>query len=419
VATLDKRGGGYRLIFYFRGRRFQHALKAETAKEAKQLQIVLERNLELLHQGALILPEGADLGLFLVSGGQVTELPKAEKPLTLGAFIDQYQANRPPSKERNTTYTENIHLAHVRRLLGDHVLLRDIPAALQDYVSKRSTEKGRGDELVSRVTVKKELGTLTSIWNRWGMNCQLVASPLSIANLEYSKQREKPPFQSWDKLMQKTKGDPESDLWESVFLTTAQVEELLAHVKDAKYKWKNSHFPWIYPMFAFCGYTGTRRSEMLRARVEDVDFDSGELTIREKKKDRSKKETYRHVPMRPELKAVLEEWLVVHPGGDILFCKKAGEPFTVQMANHYFRWALDSSKWKPLRGYHAFRHSLISNLACHGVTDRIIMGLVGHLNPATTRRYQHLFPSTVKAALDLVFGGGTKVLEADQGGVGD
>jgi len=269
MATLDKRGNGYRLIFYFRGRRFQHALKAETEKEAKQLKIVLERNLELLHQGALALPEGADLGLFLVSSGQVTELPKAEKALTLGGFIDQYQANRPPSKERNTAYTENIHLAHLRRLLGDKLLLRDVPAALQDYVSKRSAEKGRGEELVSRVTVKKELGTLTSIWNRWGINRQLVSSTLSIANLEYSKQREKPPFQPWDKVMQKTKGDPESDLWESVFLTAKQVDELLKHVKEAKYKWKNSSFPWIYPMLAFCAYTGTRRSEMLRAKVED------------------------------------------------------------------------------------------------------------------------------------------------------
>jgi integrase len=243
--------------------------------------------------------------------------------------------------------------------------------------------------------------------------------PLKAETVKEAKQREKPPFQPWEKVMQKTKGNAESDLWESVFLTATQVEELLKHVKNVKYKWKNSSFPWIYPMFAFCAYTGARRSEMLRAKVEDMDFESAELTIREKKKDRSKKETYRHVPMRSELKTVLEEWLRVHRGGDYLFCKNAGEPFSVQMANHYFRWALDSSDWKPLRGYHVFRHSLISNLACRGVTDRIIMGLVGHLNAATTRRYQHLFPSTVQAALDSVFGSGAKVAEVGQGSMGD
>jgi integrase len=36
---------------------------------------------------------------------------------------------------------------------------------------------------------------------------------------------------------------------------------------------------------AFCiaAYTGARRSEILRSRVDDIDFDAGTITIREKK----------------------------------------------------------------------------------------------------------------------------------------
>lgn len=194
-----------------------------------------------------------------------------------------------------------------------------------------------------------------------------------------------------------------------MFLSVPEVEELLTHVRTAKYKWKNSHFPWVFPMFAFCGYLGVRRSEMLRSRVEDIDFARNEVTIREKKKDRSKKETHRIVPMPAQLRVALKDWLKVHPGGEFTFCKVAGEPLTEQMADHYFKWTLEKSKWAALRGYHVFRHSLISNLACQGVLEKVIMGIVGHLNAETTRRYLHLYPSTVQSAMDMLFGKGAVV----------
>jgi integrase len=183
-----------------------------------------------------------------------------------------------------------------------------------------------------------------------------------------------------------------------VFLSVAEVEKLLGHVRQAKDKRKDSSFPWVFPMFAFCGYTGCRRSEILRSHVEDIDFERNEVAIREKKKDRSKEETFRHVPMAVQLRQIMEQWLRLHPGGDVTFCRAAGMPLTVQMADHYFKWNLNNSQWAVLRGYHVFRHSLISNLASRGVTEQVIMGIVGHLNAETTRRYLHLYPSSVRLA---------------------
>jgi integrase len=178
----------------------------------------------------------------------------------------------------------------------------------------------------------------------------------------------------------------QAELWDALFLTVPEIETLLVDVKKAKARWKNSDFPWVYPMFAFTAHTGARRSEMLRSRVEDIDFEAGEVTIREKKKDRSKEETYRHVPMTPLLRGALQDWLAVHPGGPYTFCKTAGEPLSEQMANHYLRWTLDSGKWKVIRGWHTLRHSFVSNLASRGVSEAIIMKLAGHLNKETTRR---------------------------------
>jgi len=74
---------------------------------------------------------------------------------------------RPPGKEGNTTDTEEIHLAHLLRILGSSTALPDIPGKLQSYATARSAEKNRQGEHISQVTVRKELGTLTSLWNRW------------------------------------------------------------------------------------------------------------------------------------------------------------------------------------------------------------------------------------------------------------
>lgn len=66
-----------------------------------------------------------------------------------------------------------------------------------------------------------------------------------------------------------------------------------------------------------------RRSELLRAKVTDVDFEGGSILIRERKRVKGKRST-RRAPMTPLLRSALETWLAVHPGGNTLFCH-AGE----------------------------------------------------------------------------------------------
>jgi integrase len=415
MATLEKRGNGFRLIFYYRNERFTRSLKTAKKRKAEELRIRLEGNLELLEQGRLDYQSGKDdLPTVLLTDGKLNARPEATKRITLGEFFAQYQNNRPPGKEGGTIYTENIHVEHLKRLLDAGTALVEVPAKLQAYVTARCHEVGRRGEPVSHVTVKKELGTLSSLWNKWGMRAGLVAVPLTLRNLEYTKAKEKPPFQTWEQIDRRiTRGrlpaDEQEELWDALFLTVSQVEELLTFVRHANYRWKDSHFPWVYPMFTFCAYTGARRSEMLRCRIEDIDFEAGEVVMREKKKDRSKVETQRRVPMAPRLQESLQNWLAIHPGGPFVFCKQAGEQLTANMAAHYLRWTLDGSKWKVVKGWHVFRHSFISNLAQRGVSERVIMALAGHLNRETTRRYTHLLPSTVQEAMRLLFGEGALV----------
>ncbi len=412
MATLEKRGDGFRLIFYYQGQRFQHSLKTSKEREAGQLRTVLERNLDLLQQGSLHAPDKIDLPVFLLSAGRVTSLPKAEKPLRLGEFFEQFQANRPGGKESATIYTEDIHIKRLLSLLGSRTALAEVPTKLQDYVNARAKDDGARGKKVSHVTIKKELATLSSIWNRWGVRKQFVQLPLSLKNLEYPKRRDPPPFQTWEQIERriargKLSAEEQEELWDALFITVKDIDNFLGYVREPILPWKSSSgFPWVYPMFVFACHTGARRSEMIRSRVEDLDFEAGDVLIREKKKDHTKTETSRRVPMTAVLRKALQDWLSVHPGGPLTFCKTAGEELSPQMMHHYLRWTLDKSKWKVIRGWHTFRHSFISNLASQGVSERIIMDLAGHLNPDTTRRYAHLIPSAVSDAVRAVFGNG-------------
>jgi integrase len=410
VATLEKRGNGYRLTFWYDGKRYQGSLKTEIKKDADQLKARVERNLQLFAEGRIEYQPGDDLFVLMLSDGKVNSRPQVTERIDLGEFFARYNAERPPGKEANTRNTESIHIAHLLRLLGNKTNLSDVPERLQAYVTARSAEVSRSGSPISQVTIKKELSTLTSIWNRWGIRATVVNRTLTLRNLEYPKGKQKPPFQTWEQIERRiVRGqlneDEQAELWDALFLTVSQIEELLSFVRTNGSKIRETVrvFPWVYPMFAFIAYTGARRSEMIRSRIEDIDFETGEITIREKKKDRTIKETMRRVPMAENLRNAMSAWLAIHPGGPLTFCKTRDEPLTEAMATHYLRWTLDGGKWKVVRGFHCLRHSFISNLASRGVSERIIMALAGHLNRETSRRYAHLIPSTVHDAMRLVF----------------
>jgi site-specific recombinase XerD len=78
--------------------------------------------------------------------------------------------------------------------------------------------------------------------------------------------------------------------------------------------------------------------------------------------------------------------------GRTLFCKADGAKITPREAHNYLRRALRVSKWKVLRGWHVFRHSLISAMASKGIDQRVIDDMVGHSTEEQRRRYRHLYP---------------------------
>lgn len=405
MAALQQRSSGrFRIIFCFGGKRHFVSLKTRNAKEAEANRVRVEENLRDLERGRLSLPLGANLGLFLLSDGRLSHAPVIEKSFSLNELFDAYERDFPAgTKEANTRSTEKIHVKHFRRILDGSTSLSVISTAtLQRYVDKRTSEKGRDGKSISHQTIKKEIGTLASIWNRFAIPRGFVKDASPTKGLVYRKGKGRPPFQSKAQIeRQIARGGislvEEASLWECLFLLPNEIDAVVEYVRV------NAHHPSIYAMFFFAAHTGARRSEILRSRVDDIDFDADVITIREKKKDRSKDLTFRAVPLTPQLKQVLTGWFAVHPGGQMTFCRKANVPISAQRAAKTFRMMVDDSPWKVLSGWHMFRHSFASNCAMKGIDQRLIDDWLGHQTEEMRKRYRHLLPGQQMKSLASVF----------------
>jgi integrase len=197
------------------------------------------------------------------------------------------------------------------------------------------------------------------------------------------------------------------DLWKGLYLDEAQISSLLVHVK------KRALHPFIYPMFAFTTYTGARRSEVARAEIDDVDLDTNQIMIRERKRRKHLSASTRFVPLHPQLRTVLREWLAIHPGGAHLFVRPntipkgrrqvTPEKLTPNQATHHFKHTLRDSEHSVVAGFHVLRHSFGSNLVRSGkVPSHIVAQWMGHTTDEMKQLYQHLFPQDGVAQISVL-----------------
>lgn len=415
MAMLEKRGRSFRIIFRHCGVRYARALSTKDEQAAQATLARLEDHLHRLELGTLEVPPDADLVSFLLSDGRTKrKLTKAAEPtngpLTLTGLFSSYWEKLPNGSLEDSTITGmEIHQRQLEKHFGKTFTISSLSLGdLQGYVEKRSKDEGVRGRKVTPVTIKKAIVTLRTVWN-WGKQHGLVEKAFPSKGLIFPKGTEKPPFMTFaevSKRVSKLKPAEAADLWECVFLSLPELDELLRHVAEAAE-------PVIYSMFLFAAHTGARRSEMIRSKLVDLDFDGNLITIHERKKSHDKRTT-RRVPMSPSLRQNLEELVRVHPNIEHTFWHELPslrghkrvhpEQLKPGSADYSFNKPLFGTKWDKLRGWHVFRHSFCSNCASKGIDQRIIDGWVGHLSPDMVRRYRHLLPDQQQAAIGQVFG---------------
>ncbi len=400
MASLELRGGRYRLAFRWGGRKHQHPLRTADLREAESCRERLEEGLRLLERGRLEPPPpGADLGLYLLSDGKVAGRPAVPaRSMTLGELFDVYRATLTDGAKAATTLaTERTHTGHLRAGLGPKSPVEAITKAqLQAYADRRTRSVGPA-------TVRKELATLGYIW-RWALDRGHVRSAVPALGVTYRKQAEKEPFRTWSEIEAIVASGGcttarEGALWESLFLDEEQVREVLAHAARA------AADDFAHPMIAFAAYTGAEERDR-RERAGRLRPRARVVLIREKKRRHSVGGSYRHVPLHSSLAEIVSEWFARSPGRRHAFSRAAGAPLTWNVAQKALRRALDGSRWEKITGWHTFRHSFASNCASRGVPQSHIDAWLGHQTAAMRERYRHLFPHDLRESIERLFPAG-------------
>lgn len=440
MASLQQRNGSYRVIFRHRGKQHFVPIGKVSAEEAGAKAAQVEYLLLRLEQRLIELPPGVDIAEFVRFDGKAPDRggdsgPPVAKDATLATLRDRYLTTHAGAHEKTTLRTAGTHFKHLLATLGEKFPLADLATAdLQRHIERRA---GQG---IAPVTIKKEIEGGRAAWN-WGRTAGLIAGDWPDGGLVYPKADEPPPFQTVDEIeRQIARGDLDEaqrrELWDSLYLRVPEIADLLACVGE-----KAAH-SWVYPLGVTAAHTGMRRSELLGAKVTDIDLEGGSILIRERKRVKGKRST-RRAPLTPLLRTALEAWLAIHPGGNTLFCH-AGEvrhsskrsrttghrngkgrptthkgrlatvsvrvdapgvgPLTVNECRDHVGRTLSGTRWSVVKGLHVLRHSMISCLAAAGIDRRIIDDIVGHTSEEMRERYRHLTPALKTQAVAAVFG---------------
>jgi integrase len=431
--------GVYKIVFRFGDRKYKRSLETSNPQLADTARLLLEENLRLVEQGRLDVPNGADLAEFLLYDGKLTvatpngndsqahvstaglngstarnavaTLPHAATKC-LGAILDEYFP-KPPKKAfvPDTLRIARVHAGHLKRILGAKTPIGSLDAErLQDYVNRRQQCTGRRGKPLSATTIKKELGTLSSVWTK--VKAKYALGEFPGTHLEYLRTANLPRFQTRHQIDRQIalgdlSGAQQAELWDALFLTTDEVAEVLSEISS----YRGAEF--LHPMVVMAAHTGARRSELCRSIVPDFDFDAASVVIHEKKRVK-RQDTWRSVPLSPTLRSVIGEWLKTKRRCSHTFprefkVRRSRKPreiedaVSVDEASHHLARALAKSKWRVIRGWHIFRHSFASNAAAAGINQRLISAWLGHTTKAMEDRYRHLIPSHEKEAIGRVF----------------
>lgn len=406
MASIKQINGTFYVRFGFRGITKRFSLGTSNFDDARNEQNKVIDTIHQIKVGRLPIPDDCpDPHYFIFTGGR--QIAKTiQINLTLQDIWEGYEQSVPLGS-RPSLLTEKIHYRHFIRVLKNKNIKAITFGDLQEYINKRLAEKGNRGRTISARTVRKEIATFTTIWNNYALPSKMVPSSFGltfISKFKYGKESSKAKFQTWDQIEnQITNGNLTKSeanfLWDGLFLDLDQISEILDYVKN-----KKDHRKWLYPMFLFAAHTGARRSEILRSQIQDWDFEKKVVVIREKKRNKEKEFTFRDVYLSDQLVEVMRGWVSNNKQNHLVFSEN-NKPLSKSTVAHVFskKCFFKKSKWTVLRGWHIFRHSMASNMACKGIDPRQIDAILGHQTEEMRKRYQHMFPQSQKAAIEAIF----------------
>ena len=169
MASIEKRGGKYRVIFRYEGKKYGRSVGTDKLQKAQIAKAQVERNMELVSIGVLEVPAGCDVFDFFLTGKALDFAQKVEKEeavkkhenskisierlfnMYFGAFLKE-------SIEENSFGMLETHRNNLERLIGKRTKAATFGTGdIQKYVDKRAKEPGRGGRSKRQPSAKKSL----------------------------------------------------------------------------------------------------------------------------------------------------------------------------------------------------------------------------------------------------------------------
>jgi integrase len=310
----------------------------------------------------------------LTAANDQTEIPirDSNAGVTLGEFIPDWRKHVANSLKPSTLRSmESSIRAHLIPVLGEVPMTEIGTKPIQQLIT---TMEGRARGTVENVVM--DLQQILTAARKWHNGIPVVKkSDLYFGKLKAGEGR---PF----------------------FFTVNQVKAILKAFAGRK--------PWDL-FFTLLALSGLRASEILGLRVEDLDFDSSTVHVRQAAwhgqiQTVKTKESENSVPMTPLVKEKLQAHLVNH-SHELLFVNGRGRPYSrnkvVQTVLHPVVDKLGISRKGRRVGLHGFRHT-VASLLLQKAGAAVAQRQLRHADPATTLGYGHVLGDAQREAMSQI-----------------
>lgn len=161
--------------------------------------------------------------------------------------------------------------------------------------------------------------------------------------------------------------------------------------------------------------TGLRFGELIALSWNDIDFDRGELTVRQAFAKgvigSPKSNQIRYIPLS---QSVFEVFNAMPQGKGFIFSDSHGGPLK-QIASIKKLHRICREAGIRRIGWHTLRHSFASHLAQAGANLVAIQGLLGHSDIRTTMRYAHINDAALREAISILNSNKLKTVSSELG----
>lgn len=308
------------------------------------------------------------------------------KDITFGEYLDYWLEKyaKPNTAVRTLEGYNYIIQQHIKPSLGNIKIAKLQPFRLQEYYSQKLENGNLDGKGLSAQSVKHHHRVIHKAlkdavkWQFLARNVAEAVTPPKVKNVEMK-------------------------IWNG-----EQVKKFLKAARESVY----------YSVYFTAIYTGMRRGEVLGLRWKDVDFDNGEIYVRQalqevKKVGLTFKEPKsgksRSITMSPSLKKELKKvykqnlenklsFGQLYNDFDLVFPQKSGKPIQpTEMARNY-RKIVEKSGLPYIR-FHDLRHTHATLMLQQGVHPKIVSERLGHSKIGITLdTYTHVLPNMQKEA---------------------